>query len=98
MHIYGSKNFTTKDLSKYWTKLNLKHVDYKKINQKSLCSVRFWLKYSIILVRLILFLSSTISLVDDNIKIKQFIENTSKELNGSIEVKKFVRFKVGEGI
>ena len=36
--------------------------------------------------------------VDDSIKINQFIENTSKELNGSIEVKKFVRFKVGEGI
>ena len=36
--------------------------------------------------------------VDDSIKIKQFIQNTSKELNGSIEIKKFVRFKVGEGI
>ena len=36
--------------------------------------------------------------VDDSIKIKQFIENISKEFNGSIEIKKFVRFKVGEGI
>ena len=36
--------------------------------------------------------------VDDSIKIKQFIQNTAKELNGSIEIKKFVRFKVGEGI
>ncbi len=36
--------------------------------------------------------------VDDSIKIKQFIENASKEFNGSIEIKKFVRFKVGEGI
>ena len=36
--------------------------------------------------------------VDDSINIKQFIQNTSKELNGSIEIKKFVRFKVGEGI
>ena len=36
--------------------------------------------------------------MDSNIKIKQFIENTSKELNGSIKIKKFIRFKVGEGI
>ena len=36
--------------------------------------------------------------MDDNIKIKQFIENTSKELNGSIKIKEFIRFKVGEGI
>ena len=36
--------------------------------------------------------------VDDSVKINQFVENTSKELNGSIEIKKFVRFKVGEGI
>ena len=36
--------------------------------------------------------------MDNNIKIKQFIENTSKELNGSIKIKKFIRFKVGEGI
>ena len=35
--------------------------------------------------------------MDNNIKIKQFIENSSKELNGSIQIKKFVRFKVGEG-
>ena len=36
--------------------------------------------------------------MDDNIKIKQFIENTSKELNGFIKIKEFIRFKVGEGI
>ena len=36
--------------------------------------------------------------MDSNIKIKQFIENTSKELNGSIKIKEFIRFKVGEGI
>ncbi len=36
--------------------------------------------------------------VDDSIKINQFIENTAKDLNGSIEIKKFIRFKVGEGI
>jgi elongation factor Ts len=36
--------------------------------------------------------------IDNNIKIKQFIENTSKELNGSIKIKEFIRFKVGEGI
>ena len=36
--------------------------------------------------------------VDDSIKINQFIEKTSKELEGSIEIKKFVRNKVGEGI
>ena len=33
-----------------------------------------------------------------NDEITQFINNTSKELNGSIEIKKFIRFKVGEGI
>jgi elongation factor Ts len=37
-------------------------------------------------------------IVDDSIKINQFIENTSKELNGAIEIKKFIRFKVGEEI
>ena len=36
--------------------------------------------------------------VDDSIKINQFIEKTSKELGGSIEINKFVRYKVGEGI
>lgn len=36
--------------------------------------------------------------MDNNIKIKQFIENTSKELNGSIKIKEFIRFKVGEEI
>ena len=36
--------------------------------------------------------------MDNNIKIKQFVENTSKELNGSIKIKEFIRFKVGEGI
>jgi len=36
--------------------------------------------------------------VDDSIKINQFIEKTSKDLDGSIEIKKFVRYKVGEGI
>ena len=36
--------------------------------------------------------------MDDNIKISQFIEKNSKELNGSIEIKKIIRFKVGEEI
>ena len=36
--------------------------------------------------------------VDNSIKINQFIEKTSKELGGSIEINKFVRYKVGEGI
>jgi len=36
--------------------------------------------------------------MDNSITITQFINNTSKELNGSIEIKKFIRFKVGEGI
>jgi len=36
--------------------------------------------------------------MDNNIKIKHFIENTSKELKGSIKIKEFIRFKVGEGI
>ena len=35
-------------------------------------------------------------IVDDSIKINQFIEMTSKQHNGSIEIKKFIRFKVGE--
>ena len=30
--------------------------------------------------------------MDDSIKISQFIEKTSKELNGSIEIKKIIRF------
>ena len=37
-------------------------------------------------------------IVDDSIKINQFIEKTSKELEGSIEIKEFVRYKVGESI
>ena len=36
--------------------------------------------------------------MDNNIKIKQFIENTSTKHNGSIKIKEFIRFKVGEGI
>jgi len=36
--------------------------------------------------------------MDDSVKIRQFIENISKELNGSIEIKQFIRFKVGESI
>ena len=36
--------------------------------------------------------------MDENVKIKQFIENTSKELKGNIEVKEFIRFKIGEVI
>ena len=36
--------------------------------------------------------------MDDSIKIKEFIENTAKELKGSIEIKEFIRFKVGEAI
>ena len=30
--------------------------------------------------------------------IKQYTQNTAKELGGSIEIKKFVRFEKGEGI
>tara|TARA_Y100000590_G_scaffold470184_1_gene662601 strand:+ start:5583 stop:6461 length:879 start_codon:yes stop_codon:yes gene_type:complete len=37
-------------------------------------------------------------IMDDTLKISQFIENTSKELNGDIKIDKFIRFKVGEGI
>ena len=36
--------------------------------------------------------------MDDNIKISQFIVQNCKELNGSIEIKKIIRFKVGEEI
>ena len=36
--------------------------------------------------------------IDDKIKIKEFVENTSKELNGSINIIEFTRFKVGEEI
>ncbi len=36
--------------------------------------------------------------MDEKVKIKQFIENTSKELKGNIEVKEFIRFKIGEVI
>ena len=36
--------------------------------------------------------------MDDDIKISQFIEKNSKELNASIEIKKIIRFKVGEEI
>jgi elongation factor Ts len=36
--------------------------------------------------------------MDDSIKISQFIEKNSKELNASIEIKKIIRFKVGEEI
>ena len=36
--------------------------------------------------------------MDDSIKINKFIENISRELNASIEIKEFIRFKVGEGI
>ena len=36
--------------------------------------------------------------MDDNIKISQFIEKNSKELNASIEIKKIIRFKVAEEI
>ena len=36
--------------------------------------------------------------VDDKIKIKDFILETSKKLNGKIEVVDFVRYKVGDEI
>ena len=36
--------------------------------------------------------------MDDSIKIKELIDATAKELNGSIEIKKFIRYKVGEAI
>ena len=36
--------------------------------------------------------------MDDSIKIKDFIENTANELKGLIEIKEFIRFKVGEAI
>ena len=35
---------------------------------------------------------------DNKINIKQYTQNTAKELGGSIEIKKFVRFEKGEGI
>ena len=35
---------------------------------------------------------------DARSKIKEFIENTAKELKGAIEIKEFIRFKVGEAI
>ena len=34
--------------------------------------------------------------MDETIKIKNLIEKTSKDLNGTIEIKEFVRFKIGE--
>ena len=36
--------------------------------------------------------------MDDSIKISQFILNTEKDLEGKIEIKEFICFKVGEGI
>ena len=36
--------------------------------------------------------------MDDSLKIKDYIENFSKEYNNPLEIKKFIRFKVGEGI
>ena len=36
--------------------------------------------------------------MDDSIKINKFIEETEKNLNGNLKIKKFIRFKVGEGI
>ena len=35
---------------------------------------------------------------DNKINIKQYTQNTAKELGGSIEIKKFIRFEKGEGI
>ena len=35
---------------------------------------------------------------DNKINIKQYTQNTAKELGGSIQIKKFVRFEKGEGI
>ena len=35
---------------------------------------------------------------DDKVKIKEFIDKYSKDLNGEISINEFVRFKVGEGI
>ena len=35
---------------------------------------------------------------DNKINIKQYTQNTAKELGGSIKIKKFVRFEKGEGI
>ena len=35
---------------------------------------------------------------DNKINIKQYTQITAKELGGSIEIKKFVRFEKGEGI
>ena len=34
--------------------------------------------------------------MDETIKIKNLIEKTSKDLNGTIEIKEFVRYKIGE--
>ena len=35
---------------------------------------------------------------DNKLNVKQYTQNTAKELGGSIEIKKFVRFEKGEGI
>ena len=35
---------------------------------------------------------------DNKLTVKQYTQNTAKELGGSIEIKKFVRFEKGEGI
>jgi len=35
-------------------------------------------------------------IVDESLKIKQYIDQTSKELNESIEIESFTRFKIGE--
>ena len=35
---------------------------------------------------------------DNKLSVKQYTQNTAKELGGSIEIKKFVRFEKGEGI
>ena len=36
--------------------------------------------------------------MDDSVKIKELIDITAKEFSGSIEIKKYIRFKVGEAI
>jgi elongation factor Ts len=35
---------------------------------------------------------------EDKMTVKQYLENVSKEVGTSVEVKKFVRFETGEGI
>ena len=37
-------------------------------------------------------------IIDDKIKVIDYIEGAAKELGGEINIKDFVRYKVGEGL